>query len=351
MSWEQSNVVGPEVFTAHVEFLPRPSITRDHPVVQCRAAKDLCRDGMELAWIEDFLVLAECGGFSRAADRRHVTQPAFSRRIRALARWVGAELIDRSSHRIGLTAAGLAFRPTAEELRRRLQEGREQAREAAREASGSVRLACTHMLASTYFPGWLAAVETRLGQDVAFQLSVDNMLACERLMRGGEVQLLLCHHHEATPTELDAHPFTRLCLERDRLVPVSTPDSQGQPLHPVPREAGQAAPYLAYREESGLGRILRCSGVLARLRGRLDPAFHSHAALTLANLARSGRGVAWTPLSLVQSDLDRNALVQAGSADMSIDIAVCLIRPVTRQNPVIESLWSLTQAKVQATSS
>jgi LysR family transcriptional regulator, hypochlorite-specific transcription factor HypT len=35
---------------------------------------------MELNWLEDFLALAERRNFSRAAEARHVTQPAFSRR-------------------------------------------------------------------------------------------------------------------------------------------------------------------------------------------------------------------------------------------------------------------------------
>ena len=47
---------------------------------------------MELVWLEDFLALAEALNFSRAAEARHVTQPAFSRRIRALEGWIGAAL-------------------------------------------------------------------------------------------------------------------------------------------------------------------------------------------------------------------------------------------------------------------
>ncbi len=301
---------------------------------------------MELAWIEDFLALADCGGFSRAAEHRHVTQPAFSRRIRALERWVGAQLIDRSNRHAGLTAAGVAFRPAAEEVRRRLHDGCEQARGAGRDGMGGVRLACTHMLASTYFGEWLASLEARLGRHLPCQLQVDHMVACEHMMRRGDVRLLLCHHHEAAPAELEARAFVQMSLQQDRLVAVSAPDGQGRPLHELPVTAGRAAPYLAYREESGLGRILRRSGVLERLQGRLDPAFHSHAALTLANLARSGRGLAWTPQSLVQPDLDRGTLVPAGAADSGIDIAVCLIRPAARQSPAIESLWSLVQADV-----
>jgi LysR family transcriptional regulator, hypochlorite-specific transcription factor HypT len=51
---------------------------------------------MELIWLEDYFALAEILNFSRAADLRHVTQPAFSRRIKAVESWVGAALFSRT---------------------------------------------------------------------------------------------------------------------------------------------------------------------------------------------------------------------------------------------------------------
>jgi LysR family transcriptional regulator, hypochlorite-specific transcription factor HypT len=38
---------------------------------------------MDTKWLEDFVSLAETRSFSRSAQARHVTQPAFSRRIQA----------------------------------------------------------------------------------------------------------------------------------------------------------------------------------------------------------------------------------------------------------------------------
>ena len=39
---------------------------------------------MEIKWLEDFVTLADTSSFSRAAELRNVTQPAFSRRIKQL---------------------------------------------------------------------------------------------------------------------------------------------------------------------------------------------------------------------------------------------------------------------------
>ncbi|HEX2474430.1 MAG TPA: LysR family transcriptional regulator, partial [Lacipirellulaceae bacterium] len=61
---------------------------------------------MDLDWLKDFLALAEQGNFSRAADVRNVTQPAFSRRIRAMEDWIGVPLFVRGAQGTSLTPAG-----------------------------------------------------------------------------------------------------------------------------------------------------------------------------------------------------------------------------------------------------
>ena len=66
---------------------------------------------MDTAWLEDFLAIVDEGGFRRAAERRAISQPAFSRRINALEEWVGASLFDRASHSVTLTAAGERLLP------------------------------------------------------------------------------------------------------------------------------------------------------------------------------------------------------------------------------------------------
>jgi DNA-binding transcriptional LysR family regulator len=68
---------------------------------------------MDTKWAEDFLSLAETRSFTRAASARHSSQAAFSRRIQSLETWVGAELVDRSSNPLALTAAGQSFRCVA----------------------------------------------------------------------------------------------------------------------------------------------------------------------------------------------------------------------------------------------
>ncbi|CAO3454631.1 Transcriptional regulator, LysR family [Azospirillum argentinense] len=294
---------------------------------------------MELNWLEDFLALAECGNFSRAAEGRNLTQPAFSRRIRALEDWTGTPLFDRSTQPVGLTEAGRRFRPFANETVRRLLQGREEARLASDAAATALRFAATHALSLTFFPTWLSRLEgqARLG---AIHLLSDSMQACEQVMMQGQAQFLLCHAHAAAPSRLEAGAFRSAVVGSDRLVPVCAPDEAGAPRHSL-SGGGAVLPHLAYSPESGMGRIVTAArgAFLAPL--ALDTVFTSHLAAVLRTLARDGRGVAWLPDSLIGEDLAQGRLVRAGGTGWEIPVEVRLYRPRARQSPAAEAFWAL----------
>ena len=60
---------------------------------------------MHLQSLDDVLVLLEEGNLSRAAARRNITQPAFSRRIRGFEDWLGVEVLDRHTNRVDISQA------------------------------------------------------------------------------------------------------------------------------------------------------------------------------------------------------------------------------------------------------
>ena len=117
---------------------------------------------MNFLWLEDFLALAATGNFSRAAEERHMTQPAFSRRIRALEEWLGVVLVDRTAHPAVLTEAGEWFRSVAQETLSRVAQFPDQARAIADATSATLRIASTHALSFTFLPSWLRGLESRM---------------------------------------------------------------------------------------------------------------------------------------------------------------------------------------------
>jgi DNA-binding transcriptional LysR family regulator len=61
---------------------------------------------MELRQLQYLVALADERSFTRAAQQTNVAQPALSRQIQKLERELGVPLVDRTSRRVTLTAAG-----------------------------------------------------------------------------------------------------------------------------------------------------------------------------------------------------------------------------------------------------
>ncbi len=299
---------------------------------------------MEAAWLEDFIALAECMNFSRAAERRNVTQPAFSRRIRALEAWVGAPLFDRDTHRLALTAAGETFHPVAQETLHLLQRGRAAAADAARATSSELVFLATHALSLTFFPAWLRTLEGAVA-DSAVRLAADNMQACERMMLEGKGQFFLCHHHPLAPSRVEASTFISTTLGSDTLVPVCGRGADGAPLHPLPGTAAAPAAYLAFSAESGMGRIVEAARTANGPAAVLKPVFTSHLSTALKALAADGRGMTFAPLSLAAEDLKPGGrLVRAGGPEWDIPMHIRLFRPKARMSPAAEGFWRAARA-------
>src|SRR5690349_7951626 len=110
--------------------------------------------GVETKWLEDFISLAETRSFSRSAQLRHITQPAFSRRIQSLEAWAGIDLVDRSSYPTRLTPAGETLHAQALEIIASLQATRNMLRGHAAARSDVIDFAVPHALAFTFFPHW-----------------------------------------------------------------------------------------------------------------------------------------------------------------------------------------------------
>ena len=107
---------------------------------------------MDLKWLEDFISLAETHSFSRSAELRHVTQPAFSRRIRSLESWLGVDLIDRTAYPTRLTPAGELFHGQALEIIAQLNHARALLRGQQSAPPDTLNIAVPHNLALTFFP-------------------------------------------------------------------------------------------------------------------------------------------------------------------------------------------------------
>lgn len=285
---------------------------------------------MNLSWLEDFLALAASGNFSRAAQDRHMTQPAFSRRVRALEEWLGVELFDRSTQPARLTAAGEWFRPHAEDLLVRIGRLPPEARAMADASASTLRLAATHALSFSFVPGWLQALEPQASRG-PIRLVSDVLQRCEALLAQGQVQFVIAHAPAGAPGGLDVSGVPSIAVGADLLLPVHAAGAPERAL-------------LGFSDESGLGRIVRQALGPELAAAGLQPVFTAHLASVLKSMALEGRGLAWLPESLVREELAAGRLRCPGPPHWRIPVEIRLYRDPAPMGAHAEGFWSAARS-------
>jgi DNA-binding transcriptional LysR family regulator len=95
---------------------------------------------MNLKQIQSFVAIFEEGGFSRAAERLHASQPGLSAQIKQLENDLGDSLFERSVEGVTPTPAGQHFYQHALAILRQIQVARQDMGEIRGEISGAIRL-------------------------------------------------------------------------------------------------------------------------------------------------------------------------------------------------------------------
>jgi DNA-binding transcriptional LysR family regulator len=305
---------------------------------------------MNLSWLDDFLALAASGNFSRAADERHMTQPAFSRRIRALEDWLGTELFDRSTQPARLTPAGDWFRATAQDLLARVARVPGETRAVADTHSTTLRFAATHALSFTFLSGWLRSLESRTSVGPITLVS-DVLARCEALLLDSSVQFVMSHAHPQAPDMLAVKSFPFVRVGSDTVLPVSSPTADGSALHGLDTLGGRTAslPVLDYSAESGLGRIVRAVRSAALEGCATHSVFTAHLASALRTMALDGRGLAWLPRTLIADDLANGRLVEAAPASWNVEMEIRLYRDRGPLGQAAEDFWAAVCATTPST--
>jgi DNA-binding transcriptional LysR family regulator len=295
---------------------------------------------VQVAWLEDFVALAREGHFSRAAQQRHVTHPAFGRRIRALEAWAGVPLVERGRTPVTLTPAGERFLQYAQEATLNLAQARDELRATGTAGQETVTLVTGRTLARTIAADWIGRARRQLGE-ARIRVRTGSMAETLQRFERGEAEFMLSYHHRLVALKLDPSRFLMRTVARDRLVPVVRAGSAARMAQQM--AAGKPLPLLAYPETLALGRLVRDH--LVNLAGgpRLHEVIECDFADALLEYATKGAGVAWLPWSLALGACRAGQLEVLGGRALEIDFEVRMARPKRRLSPRAEALWALVE--------
>jgi len=192
---------------------------------------------MELRQLQYFIAVAEELHFGHAAEREHLTQAALSLQIGRLEREFGVQLLDRTTRRVQLTAAGELFLVEARAALSRAGRAAETARRAAKGELGRLVLGYPVTGRGARASAVLRTFQMRYPDVKLASVPGLTVELAERL-RHEEIDVAFLHHSVATDNQLTSRAVARISyvlavpcdhrLAENREVTVD--DLAGQPL-------------------------------------------------------------------------------------------------------------------------
>lgn len=293
---------------------------------------------MRLEWLEDILAVADTGSLSEAAERRHLTQSAFSRRLRAIEDHIGVELLDRRRKPVRLHAAVAQQRDRMEQTADRLRRLTADLRVGGLAAEGRVSIVSQHALTAALTSTLLEGLLERNSRIVP-HLRSENMQECIALLLARRVDIAIVYCLPGIGLPLYGTSVETLTMGGDRLIPVV---SRGQWSGPG---AGEQLPYIAYPAEVFLGQVMDRK-ILPALSATLRPLAKAETALTLAamEMALAGFAIAWAPYSLAAKHIAEKRLDDLSSVLPYCELEVTALRLPSENRPIAHDVWDWMRA-------
>lgn len=305
---------------------------------------------VETKWLEDFVSLAETRSFSRSAQLRHITQPAFSRRIQALEAWAGTDLVDRSSYPTRFTAAGESFHAQALEVLAAVQATRNMLRAHTASGADMIEFAVPHTLAFTFFPLWVMDLRERFGALKSRLIALNVHDAVLRLVEGS-CDLLIAYHHDSQPLQLPAERYESFSLGQESLAAYAKANGGGAPLFRLPGTAAARVPFLSYAPGAYMARMVDLIAKTSATPLHLDAIYETDMAEGLKAMALEGHGLAFLPASSVKKELEERRLVRAAPAwqhEVTMDVRIYRERPEAARHVAkagAQALWEFLRER------
>lgn len=299
-------------------------------------ADQIKENTMQVVWLKDFLELARTRSFTKAAENRNVTHPAFGRRIKLLEEWAGVPLVERKKP-VELTPDGVIVLEAATDILETMRLLHERLASRKGDAQPDLRIATGVALSMTFFPQWY----TEMCQKIcAFQTRIiagSNEDAIASLANN-EVDLLLAYSSYHTRLRINPAQFDWLTISHETLVPISAPDENRQPIFTGMKE--QSDPFLAFLPTTALKTIVTRHLATLDRKPNLHVIHETDSFSSIVELVAAGLGMAWLPLRLCQQALDSGRIIQIDKPEWLMPVDIALYRKRFLSHPIVDKIWA-----------
>lgn len=295
---------------------------------------------MELEWLQDFVSLANTGSFSKAAEQRHISQSAFSRRIQALEHWLGAPLIDRHTHPVSLTEAGSQLIQTASHVIRTIYKTRQDYGKNGEDRNRILNIGVANHLSIHFVPFWLKKITPQLrGHKFRFVTGLKAGLGFVELLKNQEIDFLLAYQGSVVREDYDAGLFESVILGEDVLVPVCRTSFMVRQLYEFPASEKFPLPFIGYMPGSAWSNMIHTLASSIENPVHLNTIIETGSAETIKAFVMTGYGLSWLPRLAILEELANGVLTELGDERHHIPFFIELTRLTANTNPNLILTW------------
>lgn len=295
---------------------------------------------MRLEWLEDILAVADTGSFTEAAERRHLTPSAFSRRVQQIETHLGVELFDRTRKPIQLKPTTDENKSEIARLVGSLRQLSNDLQRASRLSGNRVVIASQHALTAALTPRILRVLQSRNGE-LYVRLRSANLDDCYSLLLSRQADLAFLYDLPDNRLGQTADFIRSMRIGDDRLIPVFSAADKDR-LNA--RYAKGELPVIAYPNDVFLGQVMDRT-ILPRVRSQVDVIPRVETALTLAaqEFAAAGIGVAWVPRSLASNDVKAGRLQDLSATLPTAQLSITAVGLKEHTTESEDMIWSLLE--------
>lgn len=294
---------------------------------------------MDIRWLQDFLILAETGSFTRAAQQSDVSQAAFSRRIKTLEWWLGTVLVDRSATPLRLTPGGELFREQAAEIVAQIADAPTSFRDATMVRHQPVRLGIT-FASTARLPQWWHQWSAVLGPETTCSVVTGTLQDCITALLAGSVDMIVCHRYRPVPIALPDDQYVGAVIGHETLAPFASPAFIAAMGDDYPGRRGAPIPLLAYAKSCLFARVVDdlIENAPERLYGRT--VVKTQTPSVIQSMAAAGHGLAWLTSAQV-AEAPPGTLQRIDDTIRTAELDIVVFRDRSAGSPAFERLWEL----------
>lgn len=286
---------------------------------------------MRLEWIDDILAVLDSGSLAGAAERRFLTQSAFTRRVRMIEDGIGATLFDRRRKPVTLLPGVAALEPELRDLGARLRRLKHDLRVSATQVGRPLTIACQHAITTTVSPRLVSGL-TAAGE-ASVRVRSGNQDECLMLLLSREADVAIMYEVPGHRTLVAQRSFETVIVGTDMLIPVCAPSVRAL-------AAAPEIPIISYPPEVFMGQVFNRT-ISPRLPDSVTITSRAETALTLAMLefALNEIGIAWLPQTLVSDYLARKRLVRVDDVLPAQALDTTMIRLSEAPGERSDAVW------------